>query len=398
MDSLIKRFDVVADDDLLLCEHRGVAYQRNMARGRIPYDAAYFEHFRSYAGSATENALNAGRCAMVARHAPAGAKMLDIGIGSGAFVQAAAACGFHARGFDINAQAVTWLKNVGFYADDPREFDVLTFWDSIEHIEDPQLLLKNVQRGALLFAAIPVFEDLRQVRASKHYKPGEHLYYWTSDGFVEWMALRGFRLLERSSHETDAGRESIGAFAFRRDLPGFRDYIGAYTEMHASRHYGNSATELHLNTVAKVVFACEPTSILDYGCGRSDLVAHFWRDGERTIARYDPAIPGVKQLPEGIFDLVLCCDVLEHIPMAGVDRVLEEVRGKSSRAFFTISLKLARARLPDGQNAHVTLLTKGEWSRWITDYFGRVHELPSHSEHELVLLAGPRVEALRAAA
>jgi hypothetical protein len=32
------------------------------------------------------------------------------------------------------------------------------------------------------------------------------------------MGLYGFRLLEMSSHEVDAGRESIGAFAFCRDF------------------------------------------------------------------------------------------------------------------------------------------------------------------------------------
>lgn len=397
MDSLIVRFDAEPDDDLMVCSRRGVAYQRNMGRGRVAYDAAYFEHYLSLAGTPIERALNAGRCAMVARHAAPGATVLDVGIGSGSFVQAVGQEGFEAAGYDVNPVAVKWLAERGLYAEDVGAFDVVTLWDCIEHMEDPHLFLKNVRRGAILCAAIPVVEDLRDVRASKHWKPGEHLYHWTSDGFIAWMAAYGFRLLERSSHETDAGREAIGAFAFCRDLPDYRDYIGAYSELHASRHYGSSATELHLTTAAKVVRSLAPRSILDYGCGRSDLIAHFWRDGEREIARYDPAIPSLKRMPDGRFDLVLCCDVLEHIPMASIDRVLEEIRGKSKRALFTISLKLARARLPDGSNAHCTLLTKSEWSRWIKDYFVSVEEMPSHSEHELVLFAG-RADAMKAAA
>ncbi len=35
-------------------------------------------------------------------------------------------------------------------------------------------------------------------------------------GFIAWAALYGFHLIERSTHEIDAGRESIGAFAFSR--------------------------------------------------------------------------------------------------------------------------------------------------------------------------------------
>jgi hypothetical protein len=203
------------------------------------------------------------------------------------------------------------------------------------------------------------------------------------------MAAYGFRLVETSDHETACGRESIGAFAFVRDLPGYHEHLAAYSEMHATRFYGSSATELHLEMVAGVVRELKPASILDFGCGRSDLVAHFWKDGARRIARYDPAIPMWKRMPAERFDLALCCDVLEHVPLADVDRVLSEVKSKSDRAVFTISTKLARARLPDGRNAHVTLLTPGEWRRWIEDVFGKVRVLPARAEHEVNLLGLP---------
>lgn len=398
MDRLILRFDAEADNDLMLVEHRGVAYQRDMTKGRIDYGAAYLANYDRYAAGPIADKINAGRVALVARHAPEGASVLDFGAASGIFVRQAASWGFDAKGFDVIPDAVRRLKDADLYADDLGAFDAVTMWDSIEHLETPERSLKRVRKGAFLFASIPIFEDVRRVRESKHYKPGEHLYYWTAHGFIDWMALYGFRLLEQSSHETDAGRESIGAFAFCRDLPDYDDHILAYRDMHASRHYGNSATELHLDATAKVVKALAPRSILDYGCGRSDLVAHFWRDGERKIARYDPAIPPIRRMPSEAFDLVLVCDVMEHIPMAGVDRVLEEIRGKSEAAFFTISTKLARAKLPDGRNSHVTILRHSEWVRWIKDYFQKVETLPATTEHELVLLAGHRAIAQRRAA
>ncbi|MBI3150077.1 MAG: methyltransferase domain-containing protein [Betaproteobacteria bacterium] len=390
MNRLIKRFDSSKDEDLRLCMHRGIAYQRDMGAAPIAYDDAYHDHYQKLEGSSVAASLNAGRCAMLARHAPAESSVLDIGAGCGTFVRAARSWGFQAKGFDIIPKTVAHLKSIGAFADNPDGFDVVTFWDSLEHIEEPEMVLKRVNRGCVVLAAIPIFEDLTRIRESKHYKPGEHLYYFTRKGFVDWMALYGFRLLEESAHETDAGRDSIGAFAFRRDLPDYHDHIAAYSEMHSTRFYGSSATELHLQTVAGVVRDLKPCSILDWGCGRSDLVAHFWADGARRIERYDPAIPAFKQAPAVRFDLVLCCDVLEHIPMASVDRVLDEVREKGPRAVFTISTKLARAKLPDGRNAHVTLLTRDEWKRWVADYYGAVRELPSQFEHELILLAGPK--------
>jgi len=396
---MAKRFDAVQDADLMLCESRGIAYQRDMAAGRQPYGDGYLAKVDAYDGTEIAKAVNLGRCSLLVRHLPAGATVLDVGAGSGAFVRDATAAGFSVKGFEVINQAADRLRKAGAWAEDPHEFDCVTLWDTIEHLEDPHTRLQQVRKGAYLFASVPVFEDLRKIRESRHYRPGEHLYYWTSQGFIGWMALYGFRLLEQSSHETAAGRESIGAFAFRRDLPDYHDHLAAYQEMHSTRHYGSSSAELHLDAVADVVRSLKPKSILDYGCGRSDLAAHFWRDGERRIERYDPAIPRWKDMPKGMFDLVFCCDVLEHIPMSDVDRVLAEVRDRGVTALFTISTKPARAKLPDGRNAHVTLLTRSEWVRWVSEVFGKIEMLPSEWEHELVLLAGTQaVNARRAVA
>ncbi len=388
MDRLIRHFDSERNSDLRLCHRRGVAYQKDMSIGRVAYDNDYHDKYASYEGTPIAAALNAGRCALVAKHAPAGATVLDIGAGCGTFVRQALADGFDAKGFDVIPKTVEYLRSIKAYAEDPTDFDVVTFWDSIEHIECPEILLRKVRKGAIVLAAIPVFDDLTQIRTSKHYRPGEHFYYWTTTGFIDWMANYGFRLIEESTHETDAGRDSIGAFAFCRDLPDYGDHIGAYQEMHATRFYGSSATELHLATVATVVKAHKPQSILDYGCGRSDIAAHFWLDGARRIDRYDPAIPAYKRMPIGQFDLVLCCDVLEHVPMASLERVLTEIRNKGPRALFTISLKLARAKLPDGRNAHVTIMTRDEWVSVVAAVFDKVTVLASKFEHELILLAG----------
>lgn len=389
MDRLIRRFDSVADGALVYCTRRGVAYQRDFSLG-FKYEQQYFDHFASLRGSEVEKALNAGRLAMLARHARPGSTLLDVGIGSGAFLDDARAQGFEAKGIDVNPVALDLLRSKDLLAESPRGFGAVTFWDSIEHIAEPERLLRRIERDATVLVALPIFENLDSVPSSKHYKPGEHLYYWTRDGFVEWMAAYGFRLLEESTHEVDAGREGIGAFAFRKDLPGHDEHVALYREMHSTRYYGHSATGLYLDMVGGIVRALKPASILDFGCGRSDLAAHFWADGARTIARYDPAIPQYRLMPEGRFDLTLCCDVLEHIPLASVDSVLEAVKKKSDAALFTISLKLARAKLPDGRNSHVTILSRSEWTRWIIEYFGEAAEVPSSMEHELILIGGRR--------
>lgn len=215
MDQFLAALDCVEDGDLRLCETLGVAWQADM-RVTCDYGDAYFYHYAELEGSEVAVRLNAGRVAMLARHVPAEASVLDIGAGCGTFVKAARSWGFDAKGFDIIPKTVDRLKAMDAFADNPEAFDVVTFWDSLEHMPDPGEVLARIRKDAIVLVAIPIMEGLRKVRESKHYKPGEHLYYVTEPGFVAWMSMHGLQLLETSTHETDAGREAIGAYAFRK--------------------------------------------------------------------------------------------------------------------------------------------------------------------------------------
>lgn len=207
MDTFIDGFAAEYDDDLMLtlC---GVAYQRDMTPS-VSYGAEYFDKC-AHEGSSIGEAINAARIAFVARHYDG--RVCDIGIGSGAFVAARQAT----LGYDINPRAEAWLKDRGLWTK-PGGFYAYTLWDVIEHLTTPYEYLSLVPLHGFVFLSIPVFSDLYKIRESKHYRPGEHLYYFTHEGFVYWMGLHGFNLLESNSAETDIGRESIRSYAFKRN-------------------------------------------------------------------------------------------------------------------------------------------------------------------------------------
>lgn len=209
MDQHIASFGGVADGDLVFCREQGVAYQADMSRP-IDYGQAYFDMYVGYGGSATEIRLNAARRRIVDHYAGYKTFVLDIGIGSGAFL-ASRPMTF---GYDVNPVAKHWLGSRDLYRDDFENFRAFTFWDVLEHIPRPADYFDRMADGSLLFTSMPIFAGLDEVRKSKHYKPNEHFYYFTRDGFVNWMALHGFVLLEHNTDETAAGRESIGTFAF----------------------------------------------------------------------------------------------------------------------------------------------------------------------------------------
>lgn len=211
MDSYIARLPFKDDNELAICKNAGVAYQKDMSRS-VPYNGEYFNKCLGYENQPIATKINAGRVSLVDRHVTKFINVLDVGIGSGEFIRHRA----HTYGFDINPRAVEWLKDRDLWRDDFESFTAFTFWDVLEHVPDPAVYLDRIHRGSYLFACLPVFSDLGKIRESKHYRPDEHYYYWTKQGFIDWLGLYGFRLLETRDFETRAGRENILSFAFRR--------------------------------------------------------------------------------------------------------------------------------------------------------------------------------------
>lgn len=179
---------------------------------RARYDKAYWDKYVGYAQTPLGETLTRLRMEMVDRHLPRREALIDVGIGCGQFIEARAGATF---GYDVNHVGIVWLKDRHLYRD-PREnvFPAATFFDSLEHIEEPGPILRNIRKWA--FVACPIFRDVEHVLASKHYRPGEHCWYHTRDGLERWMGAQGFRLVEANDDESLAGREDVMSFAFQR--------------------------------------------------------------------------------------------------------------------------------------------------------------------------------------
>ncbi len=175
------------------------------------YGDDYFENYAKLADTDIGRRLNAARVAMLFRHWDDPAGVVDIGIGAGTFVASVPGI----KGYDINPRGVEWLRERGLYHDPyAMPIDVAVLWDSIEHIPDPEPLLRNVRHRVLV--SIPIFRDVGHVLRSKHYKPGEHCLYCTEQGFLWLMAHLGWKVEETNDYESVIGRQDIKSYAFRR--------------------------------------------------------------------------------------------------------------------------------------------------------------------------------------
>ena len=216
MDSVIASYPASDAGALRVCEEHGVAYQRDMRYRSALYDDTYYAKVRGY-DPAVERAVLEGRVRLLLDTLPLNARVVDWGAGSGAFVRTACEAGFRCRGFDVMPSAAMELRKDDLYTKRvDASTDALTLWDTMEHLELPGFPLCQLRPGAMAFLSLPLFEKLSDVTVSKHYRPGEHLYYWTRSGLLRWMAEYGFTAVRESDHEVRAGRQGIGAFAFIR--------------------------------------------------------------------------------------------------------------------------------------------------------------------------------------
>lgn len=176
------------------------------------YSGDYFAHYQKLDNTKMGALLTRARLELVGKYCRP-MDTVDIGIGGGRYVQESGGWGY-----DVCADAVTWLRDNGYYrnpySDVMGDVKAITCWDSLEHIPDPRALLAEVKEW--LFVSLPVFEDADDVLSSKHYKPGEHLWYFSSTGFINWCAEQGFECVEMNRVESDLGREGIMSFAFKR--------------------------------------------------------------------------------------------------------------------------------------------------------------------------------------
>lgn len=180
-----------------------------------PYDATYFNKYVRYAETDLGAKLTQSRINLVNAFA-GNDEVVDIGIGSGQFVESRNKSGGRTLGYDVNPIGVKWLMDRGLWRNvyDGKPVPSVTCWDSLEHIRCPWRLLCVVQQ--FVFMAIPIFDGVDGVLTSKHYRRDEHYWYFTEKGLMGWMSNMGFETLLADRRECELGREAIGTFVFER--------------------------------------------------------------------------------------------------------------------------------------------------------------------------------------
>lgn len=175
--------------------------------------------------------------------------------------------------------------------------------------------------------------------------------------------------------------------------PRYQDLLKMYAQMHDGGSMAKVGENTHQLTakatfpgnelpkfadhIAGLIRETGSASVLDYGSGKGlqyDPQHVIGQDGKEidickkwgidrdNVSCFDPGVPAFNTLPDGPFDAVVSTDVLEHISREDVFWVIEEMFARANKfVFCSIACYPAKTLLPDGTNAHVTIMNPYWW-------------------------------------
>ena len=142
--------------------------------------------------------------------------LLELGFGEGSLLRAAARAGWDVEGIEVSRTAVEYVRAYGLnafcgelsdasYAD--ASFDVVMASELLEHVTDPQRMLKEVARilrkGGLFWATTPngrgMSARLLGIKWSVN-SPPEHLHLFSSRGVAKLLTDAGFERVRIITH------------------------------------------------------------------------------------------------------------------------------------------------------------------------------------------------------
>lgn len=123
--------------------------------------------------------------------------------------------------------------------------------------------------------------------------------------------------------------------------------------------------------VKEFVIKYSPSSILDYGCAKGNLVNQLRLDFPTTLVEgYDPGVFEFNKIKRSSYECLISNDVIEHFEPEFLDQTLTKMSNLYSvSAWLIIACYPAKKKLPDGRNAHLTVESPDWWLKKIKKTF-----------------------------
>lgn len=149
-----------------------------------------------------------------------------------------------------------------------------------------------------------------------------------------------------------------------------KEYIASeYRKMHEAKKFNGDSLGMHIPEIKKLIKLYDCKTILDYGCGKAKV---HKKEKLGDVTLYDPYYEPHSKPPQGTFDMVICTDVLEHVPFDEVSQTLENLMGHADKVLFlVISTKPAKKKFTNGENVHLTVRPESWWDAMLISSIDR---------------------------
>lgn len=116
--------------------------------------------------------------------------------------------------------------------------------------------------------------------------------------------------------------------------------------------------------VACFVEQYRPWSLVDWGCARGNLLNRIEQEYPwvQELGGYDPGNPLYSTVPDGEYECLVSCDVIEHFEPEQLTDSLKLMQQKFKKAaYLIVACYPAKKKLPDGRNAHLIVENCAWW-------------------------------------
>ena len=169
----------------------------------------------------------------------------------------------------------------------------------------------------------------------------------------------------------------------------YQNLIKIYADLHkngttwddAKDTFDGKSLKYFFQPIKQIIDLTKSKSLIDFGCGKAKFyfnkilineieynnVIEYWNIKDYYL--YDPGVNNFSTYPNKKMDGVVCIDVVEHMPPVDVIDFIEDIFKLAKKfVFIVIACYLAKKKLPDGRNVHLSIKKPKEWEKIISKF------------------------------
>lgn len=193
------------------------------------YNEQYFKYYLKYKGTEEEKKLMKFRLHILkeaVKYIDGYRRIVDVGCAAGAFLSTINKDVFadDIIGVDVIPHAIAYCVKEGHKVFSPEMFDyfykdhhinVMTFWDSMEHMEDPRKYLKKYNPDIICISmpSLDGFYDAfgkgEDIQLWKHWRPQEHLWNFDLCTLINFLDGIGYEVTTSTYEESEYRKDLV---------------------------------------------------------------------------------------------------------------------------------------------------------------------------------------------